>query len=58
VELDDGFACCKPHVTVIKADGQGRLYFDCTEGRHYVSSQLESGSLIGIYAATNGHEHV
>lgn len=43
VECDDGFTCIKDGVRrVIKQDAKGELYFDCSDGSHYLDGQLES----------------
>ena len=48
--LDDGFTCHVSGVTFLNGDEDGRLYFECDEGRHYIDGQADDGiNCIGIY---------
>lgn len=55
IQLDGGFAhteCgLKAGATrTVKADAEGRLYFNCGDGKHYLAGQIgERGEYIGIY---------
>lgn len=62
IELDSGFDCVtheadRPTTATVLTDEQGRRYFVCRHGRHYLDGQLDDvdgRSLIGVYAARNG----
>ncbi len=51
VTLDGGFTCHPPGKVVLYVDRDtGELYFDCADGRHFLSSQLDlAGYLVGVY---------
>lgn len=52
VSLDRGFSCRagKSSVVEVKADENGSLYFDCNDGKHYLSGQVgKYDHLIGVY---------
>ena len=49
VRLDAGFTCHEAGVVTIKADDG--LYFECDEGHHYLSGQIEDDHYVGIYKA-------
>jgi len=45
---DAGFTCVKPGRVSVKKSDNG-LYFDCSEGRHYLDGQVnDEGSLVGL----------
>lgn len=49
VELDGGFTCHKAGPVTLYQDEVG-LYFECEDGRHYVSGQADDGEhCVGIY---------
>lgn len=48
VQLDDGFTCHSAGQCEVHDDG-GRLYFRCSEGRHYLDGQCdEHGTCVGV----------
>lgn len=50
IELDDGFDCAHPGVTILSSDNKG-LHFYCMDGNHYIDGQCDEGCdhCIGIY---------
>ena len=49
VELDSGFTCCAGK-RVLFANEKQDLYFECTEGRHFLFGQADDGEhCVGIY---------
>lgn len=62
IELDRGFDCVthepdRPTTATVLKSLDGRKYFICQHGRHYLEGQLddEDGqSLIGVYPVRNG----
>lgn len=49
VELGGGFHCHAPGRVEVKADEYG-LYFDCSDGQHYLIGQADDGvHCIGVY---------
>jgi len=51
VDLDGGFTCVEACRTTIHKDEHG-LYFECSEGKHYLDGQLEDGEYIGLSIPT------
>jgi hypothetical protein len=55
--LDGGFDCRDAGEATVEADPDGRLFFACKHGRHYLEGQLDDcdgRSLLGVYKAQNG----
>ena len=52
VRLDNGFTCCPPGFVQLKSDAKGSLYFECSEGAHFLDGQLADNNihLIGVYS--------
>ena len=49
VRLDGGFTCIREGETRIVKRGAGGLYFECSEGNHYLDGQLDDGTeYIGV----------
>lgn len=54
VRLDRSFDCHAAGLVKIEESASGELYFDCSEGRHYLSGQADDGDhLVGIYPEWN-----
>lgn len=49
--LDDGFTCVSEGVYEVKSM-EGRLYFDCSMGEHYLDGCEECGTLVGVLNVT------
>lgn len=45
--LDNGFICVPEGVYEVKSM-DGRLYFDCSLGEHYLDGCEECGTLVGV----------
>lgn len=49
IELDSGFNCAGPGPTEVHASDHG-LYFECSEGHHYLHDQADDGEhCVGVY---------
>lgn len=49
---DDGFTCLEDgDIREAKLDEQGRLFIDCSAGRHDLAGQLEGDDYIGLTLA-------
>lgn len=49
LKVDDGFSCVPPNSLVTVYRCKRGLYFECTEGRHYLDGQTnENGNLVGL----------
>lgn len=52
VEVDGDFTCMpKGKVNEVLQDDEGHLFIPCSEGRHYLSGQIEENYYIGLYPA-------
>lgn len=50
IKLDRGFDCHNPGIVEVKAWKDGRLYFACEKGQHFLFCQADDGDhLVGIY---------
>ena len=53
VKIDSGFECRREGKVVLMQTDEGRLFFLCDEGKHFLDGQLADeptdDSLIGIY---------
>ena len=50
VSLDPGFTCHPAGKVVLQADDRMQLYFDCTEGKHFIAGQADDGEhCVGVY---------
>lgn len=52
LRTDAGFECIEEGARVMVRCDEGGLYFNCREGHHYLSGQLDAhGKLVGLYPA-------
>ncbi len=50
VSLDGGFTCHEAGTTQVFKDRDGRLFFKCSDGKHYLESQDDGdGYCVGVY---------
>lgn len=49
VVIDSGFTCAPASVVTVEEDEHGSLYFECSEGKHFLDGQLDrDGELVGL----------